>query len=441
MFRNPSADSPQAHRTLAPFDAAADQDIADIVFFGKKATLVNHGDLIHELLVEKAAQFRKGPLLSVNAKPLLGDGLLTGPNDLNKRQRRVISPMFAHKKVADYAPIVAHYAHRRIQSWTEGATLDVPAEMTAITLGIIGEMLLSADLLDTSEDVGNAITTLMNFAVDEQRAPLRALLSLPRALPALLFLNRTLYQRIEERRQYGEGEAGDEADMLSRLLFATDEATGEPYMSDRLIRDEAMTIFLAGLEAVAMGLTWTLLLLAKHPEVAARVRDEVDRVLGERLTPDLSDLPRLPYLQQVFKESLRFYPPAYIVARQALEPVILGNRQFKKGDVFFASPYVQHRRPVNFPDPLKFDPDRWENPDAERLLPHRYAFMPFGGGPRVCVGGHFGMMEVHLILTGILRSVDLTLSPNHPPMEMEPLFTLRPRNGLSLMVARRSVGV
>jgi cytochrome P450 len=189
--------------------------------------------LIHELLVEKAQAFRKGPLLSVNAKPLLGNGLLSGPNDLNKRQRRVISPVFAHKKVADYAPIVTDYTQRRVQSWEHGAALDVPAEMTAITLGIIGEMLLSADLLDTSDDVGNAITTLMNFAIDEQRDPLRAVLSLPRALPALLFLNRTLYRRIEERRRNGEGEAGDEVDLLSRLLFATDDATGGPYMSDR----------------------------------------------------------------------------------------------------------------------------------------------------------------------------------------------------------------
>jgi cytochrome P450 len=313
--------------------------------------------------------------------------------------------------------------------------------MTAITLGIIGEMLLSADLLDTSEDVGNAITTLMNFAIDEQRAPLRAVFSLPRALPALLFLNRTLYRRIDERRKNGEGEAGDEADMLSRLLFATEEETGKPYMSDRLIRDEAMTIFLAGLEAVAMGLTWTLLLLATHPKVAQRLRDEVDSTLVNRLSPDLSDLPRLPYLQQVFKESLRFYPPAYIVARQALEPVSLGSRRLKKGDVVFASPYVQHRLPNHFPDPLKFDPDRWENPDAERLLPHRYAFMPFGGGPRICIGGHFGMMEVHLILAAIVRSVDLTLPPDHPPVEMEPLFTLRPRNGLSLLVERRSADI
>ncbi|MES2464019.1 MAG: cytochrome P450, partial [Armatimonadota bacterium] len=392
MFRKTLPDSHQANRTLAPFDAAADQDIADIVFFGKKVILVNHGDLIHELLVVKAQKFRKGPLLSVNAKPLLGNGLLTGSNDLNKRQRRVISPMFAHKKVADYAPIVTGYAHRQVQSWAEGAALDVPAEMTAITLGIIGEMLLSADLLDTSDDVGDAITTLMNFAIDEQRAPLRAVLSLPRALRALLFLNRTLYQRIEERRRNSDGEAGDEADMLSRLLFATDETTGEPYMSDRLIRDEAMTIFLAGLEAVAMGLTWTLFVLAKHRDIALRLRNEVDTVLGDRRVPDLSDLPRLPYLQQVFKESLRLYSPAYIVARQALETVTLGSRTLKKGEVVFASPYVQHRRAAHFPDPLRFDPDRWENPDAERLLPHRYAFMPFGGGPRICIGGHFGMM-------------------------------------------------
>lgn len=438
MFRKNLAAAPQAHRTLAPFDDAADQDTADIVFFGKKATLVNHKDLIQELLVEKAQQFRKGPLLSVNARPLLGNGLLTGPNDLNKRQRRVISPIFAHKKVAEYAPIVTDYTRRRIQSWENRTAIDVPAEMTAIALGIIGDMLLSTDLLQASDDVGNAITTLMNFAVDEQRAPLRAILSAPRALPALLFLNRTLYRRIEERRKNGQGEAGDEADLLSRLLFATDDTTSTPYMNDRLIRDETMTLFLAGLETVAMGLTWTLFLLASHPEAAQRAQDEIDITLGNRPVPELSDLPRLLYTQQIFKESLRLYPPAYIVARQALEPVTLGSRSVRRGDVIFVSPYVQHRRPAHFPDPLDFNPDRWENPDAERLLPHRYAFMPFGGGPRVCVGGHFAMMESHLILTIILRNVNLTLLANHPPVEPEPLFTLRPRNGLSLMVTKRN---
>ena len=437
MFRRHSSDSPQTHRTLAPFDAAADQDIADIVFFGKKSVLVNHGDLIQELLVTKAQSFRKGPLLSVNAKPLLGEGLLTGPNDLNKRQRRVISPVFAHKKVAEYAPIVTDYTRRRVGSWSNGAVIDVPAETTAITLGIIGEMLLSADLLDNSADVGDAITTLMNFAIDEQRAPFRALLSAPRALPALLLLNRTLYQRITERRKNGAGEAGDEADLLSRLLFATDDATGGPYMSDKLIRDEAMTLFLAGLETVAMGLTWSLFLLASHPAVADKACAEIDTALGDRRNPELSDLPNLPYLQQIFKEALRLYPPAYIVARQALETVTIGARQLKKGTVVFASPYVQHRRPAHFPHPLQFDPERWTNPEAERLLPHRYAFMPFGGGPRVCVGGHFAMMESHLILATILRHVGLSLLPHHPPVDPEPLFTLRPRHGLSLKVMPR----
>jgi cytochrome P450 len=436
MSRKSFAKSSQAHRTLAPFDDAADQDIAEISFFGKQAILVNRSDLIQELLVDKASAFRKGPLLSVNAKPLLGEGLLTGPNDLNKRQRRVISPAFAHKKMAGYAPIVSTYTQRRVLSWQNEEVMDIPAETTAITLGIIGEMLLSANLLETSEDVGDAITTLMNFALDEQRAPLRAILSIPRALPALLFLNRTLYQRIEERRK-AKGDNGDEADLLSRLLFATDDDTGEPYMSDRLIRDETMTLFLAGLETVAMSLTWSLFLLASHPEVAQQARKEIDTVLKNRSFPELTDLPRLPSVLQIFKEALRLYPPAYVVARQALEPVMLGSHSFKKGDVFVASPYVQHRRPAHYPDPLKFDPDRWASPDAERRLPNRWAFMPFGGGPRVCIGGHFALMEGHLILATILRNVDLSLPPHHPPVDPEPLFTLRPRHGLSLRITQR----
>ncbi|MBC8102603.1 MAG: cytochrome P450 [Cytophagales bacterium] len=423
--------------SLAPFEEAAHADSAEIVFFGRKTLLVNHPDLIHELLVEKATAFRKGPLLSVNARPLLGKGLLTGPNDLNRRQRRVISPAFAHKKVAEYAPIIARYAQQRVAGWREDAPVDVPTEMTAITLGIIGELLLSVDLLGASEGVGEAITILMNFAIDQQRAPVRAVLSAGPTLRALLFINRTLYQRIEQRRRRGTGASGGEADLLSRLLFATDDVTGGAYMSDKLVRDEAMTLFLGGLETVAMGLTWSLFLLAAHPHTADRAHAEVDAVLGERQVADLGDLEQLPYLQGVFKEALRLYPPAYIIARQALLPVMLGGRRLRRGQVVFASPYVQHRREENFSRPLQFDPLRWQDPDAERQLPHRYAFMPFGGGPRVCVGGHFAYMESHLILATVLRQVRLSLVPGQKAPVPEPLFTLRPRDGLILQGKRR----
>lgn len=426
---------PRRDRTLAPFDAAADEGMANIRFFGARALLVNQEEWIHEVLVRQAAAFRKGPLLSVYAKPLLGRGLLSGPNDLGRRQRRLISPAFAHKKVPNYAASVAAHAARQVAGWQEGDTVEVTQEMISITLGVMGELLLSADLLDASENIGEAITTLMRFAIDAQGDRWRAVRSVPGALRAVLFLNRTLYGRIAARRARG-GEAAGEADLLSLLLFARDPETGGPYMDDRLLRDEVMTLFLAGLETTAVGLAWTLYLLARHPEAYARLRAEADAVLSGRL-PVADDLPRLPYALQVFKEALRLYPPAYIVARQALEPVTIGPKQMNRGDVLFVSPYVQHRRPEHFPDPLRFDPDRWADADAERRLPSRYAYLPFGGGPHVCIGAHFAFMEAQLVLAHLAQRVVLTLAPGQETVDPEPLFTLRPRGGVWMTVTRR----
>ena len=426
--------------TVAPFDAARTADIADIRFFGAASVLVNRVEWAHEVLVEKASSFRKGPLLSVAAKPLIGEGLLSGPNELNRRQRRVISPAFAHRKIVDYAETVTRYTASRIATWRDGHMMDAAQEMIAITLGVMGELLLSADLLGASEDVGKAITILMRFAIDEHAAPLRAIRTAPRALKALFFLNRTLYRRIDERRRAGDETKALEADLLSLLLFTRDESTGGPYMSDKLIRDETMTLFLAGLETVAMGLTWSLYVLDQYPKIRKRAVAEVDSVLTGRV-PTPEDLPRLPYTLAVFKESMRLYPPVYIVARQALEPVQIGDRLLRRGEVVLVSPYVQHRQPAHFPDPLRFDPERWSDADAEKRLPSRYAYMPFGTGPRVCVGGHFAMMESHLILALLLQRVILRRTDGEKCVELEPLFTLRPRGGLPMSIQTRAFGL
>jgi cytochrome P450 len=453
-------------RTLAPFEDAAAEEIAEIRFFGRPAVLVNRVDWIHDVLVRQAVAFRKGPLLSVIAKPLLGNGLLTGPNDLNRRQRRVISPAFAHRRVADYAVTVTDYAERVTGGWRDGQTVDVADEMVALTLGIIGQMLLSEDLLDAASTAGPAITTLMRFAIDAQQSPWAALRSVPRTLAALRLLNRLLYRGMATRRRAGP-EGADEADLLARILFARDDETGGPYMSDRLVRDETMTLFLAGLEAVAMALTWSLHALDLHPDIAERARAQVDAALGGRTVPTMDDLANMPFVLQVFKETLRLYSPAYVVARQALEPVTIGPRRLRRGEVVFVSPYLLHRRAENFAEPLRFDPDRWADPDAERKLPSRYAYLPFGAGPRVCIGGHFAMLEGHLVLASIIRRFNLkhaaadiavgggrrfdavghgasvtsadgtTASPR--TVEPEPLFTLRPRGGLPMVVRRRDL--
>ncbi len=416
-------------RSLAAFDAARCYDRVRVRFWGREVVLVNRTEDIHAVLVERAEDFRKGPVLSVNAKPLLGNGLLTGDNARNRRQRRLISPAFAHKRVLEYAPVVVRWTERQQALWPDGAVVDAPQEMLAITLGIIGELLLSADLLTSARGVGNALATLMNFAVDEMRAPWRAVMALPRALRALLFLNRTVYRHIDARREQGDAEA----DLLARLLFARDEE-GQG-MGERLVRDETMTLFLAGLETVAVALFWSLYLLDRHPDIRERLEAEVDAALAGR-PPTVDDLPRLPYALQVFKESMRLYPPAYIVARQALRPVEVGDMALPAGTVVFASPYVRHRDPAHFPDPDKFDPDRWADPDAEKRLP-RYAFLPFGSGPRVCVGGHFALLEAHLILAALVQRVRFTRVPGHEEVRPEPLFTLRPAGRVPMRVIRR----
>ncbi len=425
----PTLTRPPVSPYLLSLDSARGKDFARVRFWKGTPLVVNRPDLIHALLVERAHDFRKGPALSVNARPLLGNGLLTSDNELNRRQRKVISPQFAHKKVADYAGIVTRYTQTRLRErWADGATVDLSEETLAITLGVMGELLLSANLLTEASGVGDAITTLMNFAADEMRAPLRAIWSVPRALSALLYLNRTIHGRIEERRRAGD----EEADLLSILLFARDE--NDQPMPTRLIRDEAMTLFLAGLETVAVSVAWTLYLLIQHPDAYARVQAELSDAVSAGRTPEPPDLVNLPFLLCAFKETLRLFPPAYIVARQALRPVTLGpDVSVARGDVIFVSPYVLHRDPANFPDPLAFRPERWEN-DYEKTL-SRYAFLPFGSGPRVCPGGHFAFMEAHLILASLLQHAALSLVPDQN-IEPEPLFTLRPADGIRVRVAR-----
>ena len=418
-------------RTLAAFDEAGGEDLARIRFWNQDIVLVNREEWIHAVLVEQADSFCKGPLLTRNARPLLGNGLLTSNNDLNRTQRRTVSPPFAHRRVAEYASMVAEYTDRQTADWEDGATLDIPAEMLAITLGVIGRMLMGEDLLDKANTVGTAIPILMNFAIDQLRAPLRAVAALPTALHALVALNRTLSRRISDRRASGRPEDAAEADVLALLLWGSGGQI--PPMSDRLVRDETMTLFLAGLETVAIALTWTLYLLATHPDAYARVRAEVDALPGPA---EAEDLPALPYTLQVYKEAMRLYPPVYIVARQAVCDIEIGPHRLLRGAVVFVSAYVRHRRPELFPDPLAFDPERWAAPDAERKLP-RYAYLPFGGGPHVCIGGHFALMEGHLVLARLARSFIFELSPGQTVVP-EPLFTLRPRNGLRMTARRRA---
>lgn len=414
----------------------ATEEIAGFRFAGRSVVLVNDPALVGEVLTARAEDFHKGPGLSVFARPLLGDGLLTSEDDFHRRQRRLIAPVFLPRRVAAYADGMASLAERAQAGWTDGGEVDIAREMMRLTLAIVGRTLFGMDVREgQADDLGEALATVMRFAVDRMRAPIR--LPAARLLPwqndvavAFARLDKTIYGLIADRRN--SGETGD--DLLSLLLGARDEDDGSG-MTDRQIRDESMTIFLAGHETTANALAWTWYLLAQHEDVYARVQREVDDALGGR-TPTYDDLARLPTTLQVLKESMRLYPPAYALVRQAIRDTEIGGWRVPNGVIVLISPYLLHRRAELFPDPERFDPDRF-TPEAERSLP-RHAFLPFGGGARICIGNHFALMEGQIVLAALVQRVRFTLAPGRRvPVEPEPLITLRPRNGIRLIVARR----
>jgi cytochrome P450 len=329
---------------------------------------------------------------------------------------------------------MARYAEQMQGAWADGQTLNIASEMMRLTLQIVGKTLFDTDVLGKAEEVGDALTTAMHGF----NAEVNALVHIPRTWPtpanrrnreAARRLDAIIYRIIAERRRSGE----DRGDLLSMLLHAQDEDDGS-FMTDTQVRDEAMTLFLAGHETTANALAWSWHLLAQHPDVYARVREEADGVLGGR-TPTFADLPELAYTLQVFKETMRLYPPAHTIGRQATRPVELGGYELAAGSVVLISPYVMHRRPDYFPDPERFDPERF-TPEAEERLP-RFAYMPFGGGPRICIGNHFALMEGHLLLAALAQRVTFELVPRQR-IEPEPLITLRPKRAISMVVRRRA---
>jgi cytochrome P450 len=409
-------------------------DIGRFQLGRRSFVLVNTPEYVHEVLVEHAACFHKSPALRIYSRPLLGNGLLTSEDDLHRRQRRLVAPAFNHRRVAGCAGVMARGAERAQEAWADGATRDIAREMMRLTLGIAGETLFGADLLHEADDLGRALTVAMRFTMDQISAPLR----LPFAwIPpwrrdvrqAMARLDDTIYGMIGKRRAGG----GDTGDLLSMLLLARD-AEDDGRMTDKQVRDEAMTLFLAGHETTANALAWTWYLLARHPDVYAKARREVDGALAGR-TPAYEDLAGLPYALQVFKEAMRLYPPAYALARQAVRDVKIGDYRVPAGTIVILSPYLLHRKPDYFPDPERFDPERF-TPEAEKKLP-RYAYLPFGGGPRLCIGNHFALLEGQIVLATLAQRVTLRLAPGQR-IEPEPLITLRPKSGIRMIVERRA---
>lgn len=403
----------------------------------RKLILITAPELTHAVLVEHATVFDKTPFFRTYMRPMLGNGLLTIAQDLHRKQRKLVAPAFQHRRIAAYATVMAEYADQIQRLWSDGTTIDVAREMMRLTLWIVGKTLFDAHVLDEAEELGQALTT----ALRAFNAQVGSVVPIPptwptplnrRAQRAIARLKVTIARIIADRRMLDQ----DRGDLLSMLLQAQYEDDGSR-MSDQQVHDEVMTLFLAGHETTANALAWTWMLLAQHPDVYARMRAEVDRVLGAGATartPGFDDLVNLPYTLQVFKEALRLYPPVPMLVRQATQSITLGGYALPAGSVVVLSPAMLHRRPEAFPDPERFDPDRW-TPEAEARLPVS-TYLPFGSGPRVCIGNHFAMMEGHVVLATLAQRVLFTLVEGQR-IEQELLITLRPRYGIAMQVQHR----
>jgi cytochrome P450 len=407
-------------------------DVVPVRLPRRRLLVLSHPDLIEEVLTTRVRQTTKTVLLQA-LRPVLGDGLLLSEGDTWLRQRRLIQPAFHRQRIAGYGDVMAGYAERGMADWRDGQTRDVHADMMAITQAIVAKTLFDADVSDAAWDVGQALHVLMqDFSQRRTR-----LFELPRFVPtpgrrraraAVERLDRVVYGIIADRRAGGE----DRGDLLSLLLDAQDADDGSR-MTNRQVRDEIMTLFLAGHETTAVSLSWTWYLLARHPEVEARLAAELRSVLGGR-RPTVADLPRLRYAEMVVTESMRLYPPVYSLTRRVREACVVGGHRVEPETVLVMSQWVVHRDPRWFDAPATFQPDRWENDLAKRLP--RYAYFPFGGGPRLCIGNTFALMEATLLLATIAQRFRFTLAPGATVRPMLSV-TLRPAAGIPMTLSAR----
>ncbi|HLG99524.1 MAG TPA: cytochrome P450 [Bryobacteraceae bacterium] len=395
--------------------------------------LLNHPDVVKEVLVTQQSNFIKSRALQ-RAKILLGEGLLTSEGGLHKRQRRLVQPAFHRERLAAYADVMTECALKLRDCWTSGSTLDVSAEMMRLTLAVVGKTLFSADVESEASEIGDALTTvlkmfnllMMPFSEYLEKLPLP---SMRRFEKARARLDKTIYGLIRERRESGR----DTGDLLSMLLLAQDQEGDGGGMSDQQVRDEALTLFLAGHETTANALTWTWFLLSQNPECERQMQAELDEVLQGR-APIAADLPSLRYTEMVLAEAMRLYPPAWAIGRMALESFELRGTKIAAGSILIASPYVMHRDSRWFPDPQRFDPQRW-TPEARDARP-KFSYFPFGGGARVCIGERFAWMEGMLVLAALAQKWKLRLVPGHK-VDTLPLITLRTRYGMKMTVESR----
>jgi cytochrome P450 len=417
-------------------------NIAHYHFLGTPIIFINDPEYIREILINQAGSFVKERTVR-RMKILLGEGLITSDDPIHMRQRRIVAPAFHRQRIAAYADQIVACAATQRETWHADQHIDIAAASMQLSLEIVARTLFNTEVTTDIRSINDEVNTIMdlyNFIVAFPK--IESVLHLP--IPGITKFRRSKARldAIVDRLIREHREAGvDKGDLLSMLLSSRDEqadASGQHTgMSDEQIRDEVLTIFLAGYETVANGLAWTWYLLSQNPDVEAKLHAELDAVLGtgpEQRLPTLADYPALRYTEQVFAESMRLYPPAWAMGRMSTKPVTLGPYLIPPGAHFFFSQYIMGRDPQYFPDPLRFNPDRF-NPENKAARP-KFTYFPFGGGNRQCIGESFAWMEGVFSIATIAQRWRMSYLGTAPP-EVQAKITLRPKNPLMMQLIPR----
>jgi cytochrome P450 len=410
-------------------------DIVCIPVVNQSRILLNHPDLIEQVTVIQQSKFHKSKLTKDVTQRLLGQGLLISEGEFWRRQRRLAQPAFQRSRINGYAATMVECAETRARVWKDGEVRDIAQEMMSLTLDIAVRTLFGATLPGESEKVGDALGFLMRYSLRKARAPISVPESWPtpnnrRANRETAFLDAMVYGIIDRRK--AEASLESHNDLLSMLMASMDEDGTQ--MTPQQLRDEAMTLFLAGHETTALSLSWTWYLLSENPVAEKRLHEELRDVLGNK-PPDVSDLVRLPYLLAVVNEALRLYPPAYILARTSIAPCTIGGYDFPTDSTIIMSQWIMQRDARYFKDPEAFRPERWLDGLEDRLP--KGAYFPFGDGPRRCIGQNFALMETALATASVAQKFSFQLVPGHPIVP-EPLVTLRPKYGIRMTIHKRN---
>jgi cytochrome P450 len=456
-------------------------EISHFKFGRQHVYLINNPDYIENILIRDHKNFIKSRGLQVSRR-LLGEGLVTSEGEYHDKQRRIIQPAFHPNRIRNYGNMIVDYAERMSEGWQNKMVIDIHSEMMHITSAIIAKSVLGSELVDIENNkVNSALLTSMEY-LNQILMPLGGLIEKIPVLPvnknfrsAKNTLDSIVYRMIKEHRHdraieensksnediKGAGNNNNNKnvnsqynhDLLHTLMEAQDKEAGIKQMSDIQLRDEVMTIFLAGHETTANALTWTFYLLSEHPYVESRLYEELCSVLSRgnnnesmginksqdsahflRL-PTIEDIPKLEYTERVFRESMRLYPPAWTLGRQSLSDYVIDKYVIPSGSIILMSQYVMHHNPQYFPNPDVFVPDRWTK-EFKSALP-RFSYFPFGGGIRGCVGEPFAWIEGILVIATVYRKWKMHHDPDHK-VDLKPLITLRPKYGMRMKLERRT---